>query len=513
MRRSVFTILLPVLLLPVDSIRAQETVDYEALDAYIMSAVEASQATGLAVGIIKDGDVAFARGYGVRSIETMVPVDAQTQFGIGSASKAFTVAALGLLVDEGRLNWHDKVIDHLPWLRLQDAYVTRELTIGDVLSHRSGLGTLAGNLLWFGTDYTSEEVVRRIRSLPVRNGFRSEFRYQTAMFVAAGLVVEAVSGMPWHEFVEQRILRVLGMEHSSTNLADLRASANVAIPHIDGRPLPFINYDNVGPAGGMNSSVADILSWLKMWLNEGSVDGAQFLSARTIRTITSSQMFLNGGPGAEPQGVHFINYGYGWWLTDYAGRKVVRHSGSMPGYLSEVVFVPEENLGIAVLLNVSTPICAAIANKILDMFTTSKDRDYVAETLQDLGRDKPVLERERQQRLSARVPNTTPSLSLAAYAGLYRDTMYGDAEVADENGKLRLTLLPARELFSAPLEHFHFDTFKVQFPGPELEFGLVTFHLDVDGQVETLTIDLPSPYFHFSNLRFVKQRSPIAPTH
>ncbi len=522
-RRSTMSVfsMLALTCLGVSASQAQETapppaVDYEALHAYILSAVEASQATGLAVGIIKDDEVVFARGYGVRSLETMVPVDTQTQFGLASASKPFTVAALGLLVDEGKLNWNDKVIDHLPWFRLQDAYATVELTIGDLLSHRSGLGSFDGDLLWFGTDYTSEEVVRRIRSLPLRNGFRARAGYQSVMFIAAGLVVEAVSGMPWHEFIERRILQVLRMEHSSANLADLKASANHAVPHADGRTLPFINYDNVGPAAGINSSVSDMLSWLKMWLSEGSVDGTQFLSPRTIRTITSSQMFLNGGLGAEPQGIHFNNYGYGWRLADYAGRKVIRHGGAVPGYLSAVVFVPEENLGIVVLVNDLALIHAAIANKILDLFTTSKDRDYVAETLQSLKRYESVLERQRQERLSGHAPNTTPSLPLADYAGLYRDTVYGDAEVTDENGVLSLTFLPARELFSAPLEHFHFDTFKVQFTEwigwPALEFGLVTFHLGADGQVETFTIDLPSRDFHFSNLKFVKQDDPTAPT-
>jgi len=506
MQKSVLAITVSAFFLANGSVQAQETVDYQALDTYLVDVVGRSGVTGLAVGIVKDNEIVFARGLGVRSLETVAPVDAETQFTIGSASKAFTAAAIGLLVDEGRLDWSDKVTDHLPWLRLQDAYATSELTIGDLLCHRSGLGTFDGDLLWFGTDYTSEEVVRRIRLLPLRNGFRNRFGYQNVMFIAAGLVVEAVSGMPWHEFVERRILRVLHMEHSSTTLADLQSNTNVAAPHIDGHVLPYINYDNVGPAGGVNSSVADMLIWLRMWLNHGEVDSIRLLSERTVRTITSSQMFLSGGPGNEPQGVHFINYGYGWRLQDYAGRKVIRHGGGLPGYLAEVVFVPEENLGIVVLINDLTPIAAAIADKILDLFTTSKDGDYVTATLEALERYRPMLERQRQQRESTRVPNTAPSLSRSQYTGFYRDSMYGDAEVTDEGGSLHLSFLPARRLFSAPLEHFHFDTFRVQFPAPALEFGLVTFFLGVDGQIETFTIDLPSRDFHFSNLKFVKQR-------
>lgn len=498
-------------LLPADSIWAQATIDTEALHAYVQNAVEASQAIGLAVGIIKDGEVVFARGYGVRNLETMAPVDANTQFCLGSASKAFTVAALGLLVDEGKLNWQDKVIDHLPWLQLSDIYATRELTVADVLTHRSGLGTFDGDLLWFGTDYPSEEVVRRLRSLPLRSGFRNRFAYSNVMYIVAGLVVEAVSGSPWHEFVEQRVLRVLGMEHSSTTLPDLEASDNHAVPHMDGHSLPIISFDNVGPAGGVNSSVGDMLKWLGMWLGEGSVEGTPFLSSQTVRTITASQMFLNGGRGAEPQGVHFRNYGYGWRLSDYAGRKIVRHGGALPGWLSEVVFVPEENLGVVVLVDDLVPIHAAIADRILDLFLTTKDRDYVGEVLQAVERFGPVLERQRQERLDTRITNTSPSLPVADYVGLYRDAMYGDAAVTLVDGGLHLTFLPATELFSAPLDHFHFDTFMVQFPAPAVEFGLVTFHLGPDGAVETFTIDLPSRDFRFSDLRFVRQGGPTVP--
>ena len=510
-KSGLFPLMLVGFLLPAAEMRAQGAVDFDALHAYLLNHVTASQVTGLAVGIIKDGNVVFARGYGVRNRETRAPVDTQTQFSLASNTKPFTVAALGLLVDEGRLRWQDKVISYLPWFQLSDAYATRELTIGDLLSHRSGLGTFDGDLLWFGTSYSSEEVVRRIRSLPLRNGFRNQSGYQNVLFIAAGLVVEAVSGMPWHEFIERRVLRVLGMRHSSTALAALTADDNHAVPHLDGRPLPFISYDNVGPAGGLNSSVGDMLIWLNMWLGTGVANNAQLLAPQTVRTITASQMSLNGGRGAEPQGVHFLNYGYGWQLSDYAGRKIVRHGGALPGYLSEVAFVPEEKLGIVVLINDLVPIHAAIADKILDLFMTSKDRDYVGETLQAWERSKSVLARRRQERLDTRVPNTTPSLPVASYAGLYREAMYGDAAVTVVDGRLHLTFRPAPELFSASLEHFHFNTFRLQFPAPALEFGLLTFHLGADGTIDAFTIDLPSQDFRFSDLRFVRQRNPAGP--
>jgi CubicO group peptidase (beta-lactamase class C family) len=486
------------------SIYAQKTIDYNKLDDYIANAVKESQSPGFAVGIIKDDKIVFAKGYGVRSAETKIPVDSQTQFCLGSCSKAFTAAALGILADEGRLNWDDKIVNHLPWFRLHDAYITKELTIGDLLCHRSGLGTFDGDLLWFGTHYSSEEVVRRIKELPVKNGFRSQFGYQNVMFIAAGLIVETVSGKPWHEFVRERILKPLEMNNSSTNLADFKSSANIAIPHFEGKPLAFISYDSAGPAAAVNSSVEDMLKWLKMWINNGKIDAGQFLSLRTIGKMTSSQMFLSAGPGTGPMGTHFNNYGYGWRLIDYAGRKVILHGGGLPGYLSQVVFVPEERLGIVILVNDLTPIHDSISNKILDLFMTDVDKDYVNQTLAALKQYKPMLEKQRQERLSKKIADTSPSLKISDYTGLYRDKMYGDAEIAIKEGMLVLTFLPAKELLTAQLEHFHYDTFKFQFDVPTLEFGLITFYLNSTGQVQDFTIDLPCRDFDFSGLKFVK---------
>ncbi len=498
------TVFLLICVLLCGSVYAQRKIDYDKLDAYIANAVKDSQASGFAVGIIKNDETVFAKGYGVRNVETKMPVDLQTQFGIGSCSKAFTAASIGMLVDEKRLSWDDKVVDYLPWFKLQDDYITKELTIGDLLCHRSGLETFGGDLLWFGTDYTSEEVVRRIRELPVKNGFRSQFGYQNVMFIAAGLVVEAISGKPWHVFVREKILRPLQMNNSSTNLADFKTSSNIAVPHFEGKSLAFINYDNAGPAGAANSSIEDMLKWLRMWLNNGKFGGQQLLSPATIRKITSSQMFLTGGPGTEPMGNHFVNYGYGWRLMDYAGRKVILHGGGLPGYVSQVVFVPEDKLGIVILENDVRPIQEAIANKILDLFMTDQDKDYVQQVLTALKQYQPMLEKQRTERLAKQIPGTSPSMKTSDYGGLYRDKMYGDAEIAEKDGKLTLTFLPAKELFAAPLEHFHYDTFKVQFAAPGLEFGLITFHFNADGKIQDFTMDLPSQDFNFSGLRFVR---------
>ncbi len=496
-----------VFIINLNLIYAQTKIDYKKLDNYIADALKKFDVPGFAVGIIKDNNVVFEKGYGIRSAENNIPVDNQTLFGIGSCSKTFGSTCLGILVDEGKLDWNDKVIDYLPWFRLHDAYVTRELTIGDLLCHRSGLGTFDGDLLWFGTDYTSEEVVKRIRELPLKNRFRSQFGYQNVMFIAAGLVVEAMSGKSWHAFVKEQIFKPLQMNNSTTIYADLKTAQNIALPHFRGKPISFINFDNAGPVASVYSSVGDLLKWLKMWINIGKVDDKQFLSQRTVRAITSSQMVVSGGAATEPMGTHFYNYGYGWSLRDYCGRKVIEHGGAVPGYFSYLLFVPEEKLGIVALTNDLKAIHTSITYKILDLFMNNKDRDYVSETLEAYKRYDAVQDKQQKERESKRIPNTSHSLQISAYTGRYIDKMYGNAEIIEKDGDLILTLLPSKELYTGKLEHFHYDTFKVTFNDPFLPFGLITFHFNSNGEIHNFTIDLPNQVgLNFNNLNFEKAR-------
>lgn len=498
---SCLSIFLFLMLLASTSL-AQKTPDFAWLDEYIQNAVQTFDVPGFVIGIIKDDTVVFKKGYGVRSVERKEPVDSETLFGIASCSKAFTAACIGMLVDEGILQWEDKVIDYVPWFRLHDPYATRELTIGDLLCHRSGLATFDGDLLWYGTDYSSEEVVRRIRELPLKNSFRSKYGYQNIMFITAGEVIKAVTGKTWGDFVRERIFEPLGMEHSTTSNTKFSPEQNIAIPHLNRVEQPFINYDNCGPAAAVNSCVDDLLKWVRMWLDLGKVGDRQILSARSVRTITASQMFLNGGPGTQPMGTHFRNYGYGWALFDYSGRKVIRHDGGLPGFLSRVVFIPEEKLGMVMMVNDMKSLYDPIMKKVFDLYLNDRDVDYVTQAFKAYQRYEKIRADQQKKRKNSRIENTQPSIELREYAGEYQDKMYGKAAVIAESGELTLTLLPTRKLFTGKLEHFHFDTFKVEFKDPFLPFGLVTFHFNAKGEIDHFTIDLPNPDFHFYNLKF-----------
>ncbi|OGU62935.1 MAG: hypothetical protein A2V66_10040 [Ignavibacteria bacterium RBG_13_36_8] len=503
--KKLFSILLLFLIFSFQQTFSQNGFNEEALDQYIKAAVDSLNVPGLAVGIVKDGNVIFAHGYGFRNTLTGDPIDPQTVFTIASCTKAFTAAAIGILVDEGKLNWDDIVTDYLPGFQLYDPYVTKEMRISDLLTHRSGLTTFDGDLLWYGTDYSRKDVVHRIRELPLKNGFRYKYGYQNVMFITAGEVIESVTGKTWDDFLKERIFKSIGMNSTSTTKQELLNTKDKAFPHLNKEPMEFLNYDNCGPAGSINSNVDDLLKWVTMWLNNGKVNDEQIISPASIRMVTSSQTILNGGPGNEIGGTHFRNYGMGWFLIDYSGRKVISHDGGLPGYMSRVLWVPEDNFGLVILTNELSAILNPVAYKILDLFLNDKDKDYITDAVASIKRYQKYSDDNKEERNSKRVLNTNPSRKLEDYAGVYTDKMYGDAEITFKDVGLTLTMVPTKELFTGKMEHWHYDTFRIKFKDPFLPEGFVTFNFNSNAKITSFKIDLPNPDFHFYNLEFKKQ--------
>lgn len=483
----------------------QSNYDSDKLDKYIKSAVEMFSVPGLAVGIIKNGEVVFSKGYGLRSNGQDDTVDSETLFGIASLSKAFTSASVGMLVDDGKLNWDDRVIDHLPEFELYDPYITSEVKIYDLLSHRIGLATFDGDLLWYGTNYSREEIIKRIKQMPIKNSFRDKYGYQNVMFIAAGELIKEVAGKTWEEFVEERIFIPLGMTNSTLTNSVFNENTNAATPHLKGKVQNFISYDNSGPAASINSCVDDMLKWAQFWINEGMVDSTRLLSIESYNMITTPFMPINAGNRKEIGGTHFAAAGLGWFLSDYAGRKILAHGGGLPGFLSRIAVVPEDSLGIVVFQNDMQPVYRDITKKILDLFLTDKEIDYIGRSWE---RDKRRGEREKrriEEKKASRVKDTKPSYELVNYEGVYRDKMYGNAEIKFKDGGLFLTLIPTKNLFNSKMSHWHFDTFKVKFADEFLPEGFVTFNKNSKGEITDFIIDLPNPDFHFYNLKFEKQ--------
>lgn len=489
-RLKIYPILLSLLSAPVDA-QTRVPAPLKTFDSYVAQAVRQWGIPGLAIAIVKDDSVVFAGGYGVRRLGATAAVTPHTVFAIGSCTKAFTAAALGMLVDSGKLAWDDPAANVLKGFTLSDPYVSRELTVRDLLSHRSGL--MRGDALWYATPYTRAEVLRRIRYLKPTWSFRSHYGYQNIMFLAAGEIVPAVTGKSWDDFVRDRLFTPLGMSATTTSVTVLDSLGDVATPHerFEGRerPIAWRNIDNIGPAGAINSTVLDMAQWIRLQLGGGVYGGRRFVSSSAMREMWSPQTIIPLDSVTERlrPSTHFLAYGMGWSLSDYRGRKLVSHGGAIDGFRAVVGLVPEERLGVVVLSNGGEPgraLTNALFLRVVDAYLGAVATDWstVLRAVRDADMARDSLDRDHQER--ARVSGTKPSLDLTAYAGTYRDEMYGDVTVSADRGTLAIQFGP---FFTGALSHWNFDTFKASWQDPEQGFDLVSFVLNAEGHVDHLT--------------------------
>jgi CubicO group peptidase (beta-lactamase class C family) len=476
------------------------------IDDYAKSVMATWKGPGMAIGIVKDDKLVFAKGYGVKKLGEAAAVDENTVFAIASNSKAFTTGALAILVDDKKLAWDDKVSKYLPDLKMYDPWVTSELTIRDLVTHRVGLDTFSGDLLWYETNYSNDEILRRLRHLKPVSSFRTRYGYQNLMFIAAGKVIEKVSGKTWCGFVTERILTPLAMTRTACSVKDL--PDNAAWPHNESggtlRVLHRGTVDGSSSAAALNSSVTDLSKWVRTQLGKGSFEGKQIFSeaqAWQMHQPYLAQQISAAAARSNPTR-HFTGVAMGWFVYDYHGRKIINHSGGLDGMLSYTVLIPEENVGFVVLSNNESPGFAIMMNKIRDVFVNAPKRDWSAEIVAQREAAKPV-EAEAAKKIDAsRIANTRPSLSLNSYAGTYTSDMYGDVVVAEENGKLVMRFTPSPN-FVADLEHWHYDTFEIKWrPSVAYNFprGWVSFTLDRNGKTDQLKIDQPNNDFWFYEL-------------
>ncbi|MBM3999882.1 MAG: serine hydrolase [Planctomycetes bacterium] len=484
------------------------------LDAYVRSAMEAWRVPGLSVAVVKDGRFLLSKGYGTKRAGTDDPVDRRTLFAIASNTKAFTAAAIAMLVEDGKVRWDDPVRRHLPWLEMYNPYVTAELRVRDLLCHRSGLGTFSGDLLWYGTSYSPREILDRAKHLKPEGPFRTHYGYSNLMFLAAGEVVASAGGKSWNAFVEERILKRLGMDRSATSVRDLVSRGNFATPHKtnanDSQPIEWVNWDSMAAAGGIVSSADDMGRWMMAQLRQGQIDDHQRLfSAESSHEMWSAQMPIRIGPRASQRfpTTHFRAYGLGWSLSDYRGSKLVGHGGGYDGMYSQVMLVPEMNLGIVVLTNSMTSLPDSIVYRAIDLFIGGEPRDWSAENLEVFSKSRAEF-RERIDRAIQPVrADTKPSHDLADYGGRYGCDLYGDAVVSLEGEGLVLRLEP-NPLLVADLTHLHYDTFVIRWRHAFSWFdeGTAHFTADARGVFRQLELDVPNDDLWFHELELKRRK-------
>lgn len=491
------------------------------LDAYVARVLRTFQVPGMAVTIVKDGKVLVAKGYGVRRLGDTARVTPDTRFGIASNSKAFTATALAMLVDEGKVEWDAPVVRYLPQFALSDPYVTASMTVRDLLVHRSGLGLGAGDLLWWpASTYNRPQIMHQLRFIPLSTSFRSAYAYDNVLYLVAGQVIEAVSGQSWEDFISSRILRPLGMTRSLPRHSDAGGSGDVATTHaiVDGtlQVIAPLTSDNTNPAGGINTGAADIAKWLVAQLDSGRTGTARLWSQRAQRELWTGVTPTPTGSAPPPFSAvmpQFSLYALGFNVQDYRGVKIATHTGGLPGYVSEVTFVPSLKLGIAVLTNQESGAAfRAVTYRVLDHFMASPGTDWSAafDSLQRAATSASAAAGAKAA--AARDSLSRPSLPVARYAGTYTDPWYGEVTVTEDNGRLRLRFSHTPSLTGA-LVHWQYDTFVARWTDRTLRAdAFITFQLTPDGQVESARMapfnDEVDFSFDFQDLRLRRTAPP-----
>lgn len=484
--------------------------DIQAIDAYLSESQKAWEIPGMAVAIVKDGEVILAKGYGVKSLNTNEAVNENTLFAIASNTKAFISSAIATLVERGKLKWDDRVTDYLPYFELYDPYVTSEIRIRDLLCHRSGLGTFSGDLMWYKSVLSTEEIIKKIKYVPQAYGFRNGYGYSNLMFITAGEVIRVVTGKKWDEYVSETFFQPLEMTRTITTIENLSGKGNYAMPH---KPfekqqevINWVNWDQMGAAGGIISSVKDMSNWMIMNLNRGVWNQDTLLNAEDQNVLWTPHNSFTLSEKAKENipGRHFAGYGLGWGLGDYFGNMIVSHSGGYDGMYSRVTLVPNQNIGIVILTNTMKGNTFPLTYYILNQYLNKDNRDWSAEWLRQTQSNNRQQDRI-EVREQSKDKKTSPSLELKTYVDTYHSGMHGKVNVRLENEQLRLTFEDAPAL-SATLTHWHYNVWEIQWDEEHawFDFGTVQFLLDNNLEITGLHFDVPNDDIFFDEVDLVR---------
>ena len=407
------------------------------IDEVANKALSTFNVPGIAVAVVKDGKIVHAKGYGVKSLKTNAPVNENTLFGIASNSKAFTCTALAILVDEGKLKWDDKVTQYLPQFKMYDPYVTQQFTIRDLVTHRSGLGLGAGDLMVWpdGTDFTAGELVANIKYLKPTTSYRNNFEYNNVLYVTASEVVAKVSGKSWADFVQERILNPVGMTNSISYIGNLKDTSNVIDPHVptDGKLVIIPRYNNpiFDGAAGIYSSVSDMGKWALVQLNGGKLENSKPLVSETQYKEMGQLQTAIPANTRPPYNTHFSGYGLGWFLSDIKGYKQLSHTGGLEGNVTQFTLIPEMNLGIIVFTNQqSGGAFSAITNTIKDSYLNVETKDYLK-----LYSEREATAFRDHEKAMADAFSIAKETFAFPYLGKYKDNWFGEIELYESNGK------------------------------------------------------------------------------
>ncbi|GAB5419294.1 MAG: serine hydrolase [Crocinitomicaceae bacterium] len=464
---------------------------------------------GIAVAVVQDGEIIHSAGYGIASKETGAKVDENTLFSIASNSKAFTTASLGMLVDQGKLQWTDKVVDIIPEFRMYDSYVTEHFMVIDLVTHRSGLGLGAGDLMFIpdGSDFKVEDILRSFQYQEPTSEFRTKYDYDNLLYIVAGEVIHRLSGKPWDQFVEEEIMQRIGMNRSAGYRENLKSSDNVAMPHsTESGELEQINEyldpnKVFGAAGGIYASVQDLTNWMLLHLNYGIRGEDTLLQPETQQKMWEMQTLIaSSGRGEGRYNSHYNAYGLGWDLEDKNGYSIVSHTGGMPGMLSHTVMIPELNVGIVVLTNTSPGGYAFISvmNELVDAYIGADDFDWMDRIQMYLSYQDDTGGKIVEEVWETCENANTKNLNLDHFVGTYTDDWFGDITIENHDGKLWFTSKRSPRL-TGEMFFYQANTFAIKWEYREMNCdAFASFTLDEEGKGIAIRMKGISPNIDFS---------------
>jgi CubicO group peptidase (beta-lactamase class C family) len=492
------------------TVNAQGLESYQ-IDSLVKKSMEMMpKQAGIAVAVVQDGKIIHAKGYGVTSIKTKEPVDENTIFAIASNSKAFTAAALSILVDEGKLSWQDKVVDYIPEFKMYDPYVTANFNIQDLLTHRSGLGLGAGDLMIFpdGSDFTIKDVLNSFQYMTPVSAFRTKFDYDNLLYIVAGEVIARISGMSWEEFIETRIMKPFGMNRCSGSFQSLKDRTNLALPHSSEsgelRQINTYSHNLTKAAGGIYASVNDLSKWLLMQLNGGKYGknlNNQLFSEANQKEMwkAHTNMDFTVKPSAHYKN-HFTSYGLGWQLEDFKGHIVVSHGGGLPGMLSQILLIPELNMGVVVLTN-SQPggySSFTLSYSILDSYLGVEDREWFDEAIIWLETGQNNVDSATNTVWNT-VENSKPDkLIFENFIGIYEDNWFGKVEIYLKDNQLWFKSIRSPKL-NGQMFFYKANTFAIKWEYTDMPCdAFATFNFDIEGKAVMIKMKGISPNIDFS---------------
>lgn len=487
------------------AVDAQSQLDHEVLDTYFEQMVDDWQVPSMSVGIVNDGELVYAKGFGVKSYSTDMQPDKNTLYAIASNSKAFTATIMGMLVDDGLLSWDDPVQKYVPYFELSDPYLSHQVTIRDLLCHRVGLGTFSGDVVWYKSNLSSEDIIRRIKYIPLEYKFRAGYGYSNLMYITAGEVIRQVTGKTWAENVKEKILIPLGMDRTITNIDQLDELGNYASPHtlLEGNnvEIPWVDWSEIGAMGGLLSSVEDVCKWMQFNLQHGIWNGDTLLSAQSLNTLwTPHNNYVVDHTHDNPFNRHFNGYGLGWGLSDIHGNLRVGHTGGFDGMLTAVNMIPDKKIGVVVLTNgMKSPMMAATFYA-LETCLEMEPKDW-SQMILNMVNSREENDTRISDRVLARLMDTKPALPLEQYTGTYISDIYGDITTSMDGEGLRLDFEYTPE-YACKLTHWHRDVWKINWDTPQawFQFGTVSFQLDNNLNVLGMEFDVPNDDIFFEEL-------------